>query len=368
MKSRRSSPHAELVRMSTLTVNTGTDSADLKIDEIFANMNGPNGFSPLVHDSHHSRSGTPILNGTSHDPYTPPRRSTSGKLLTSSSRSPDQLAARGPSPISTNGDAAVVDGGLSSPWSSAVGRATTGKSGRVIEKLQAENDRLRREFRLEALRREEEQKKGEMARGKMESLQAANDHLVQMREAEKASLARRGRKVEELKADLESERGRRSEAERHLKTIMTESERTEEGMKRQLREEVERAKKATSQYDVLSSSWRQLDDGYRRKTERLKREMTQLNTDYTEDRHKLERMEIIIEQQRQEIEKMRLAKEAVSGQYDAYQREMEESTRAMRERASKNEQAQDKALEETLHVLGEMRHVINIKKFVRDAD
>ncbi|KAI9809006.1 MAG: hypothetical protein M1825_002295 [Sarcosagium campestre] len=370
MKSRHVKPHPELVRMSTLTLNTG-DPPQLKIDEVFTSMNGASGFSPLIREASPPLriNGSGMSNGSLSDPHTPPRRSTSsGKLLTTSPRSAESHAVPVSSPATALGESAAADGVVSPQWSSAVGRATTGKSGRVIEKLQAENDRLRRELKFECLRREEEQKKGEMARGKMESLQATNDNLIQIREAEMASMARKTRKLDELKVDLESERSRRLEAERQLKSIMMESERTEEEMRQQLREESEKARRAASQYDVLSSTWRQLDDGYRRKTEKLRKDMAQVNAEYTEDRRRLGRLEIIIEQQRHELEKTQQAKEAISKHFDSYKQEAEDSTREMREAAERNDQSSQQALADTLQVLGEMRHIINVKKYVRGAE
>ncbi|KAH0545050.1 hypothetical protein FGG08_000821 [Glutinoglossum americanum] len=258
---------------------------------------------------------------------------------------------------------------LPSPqWSSAVGRATTGKSGRVIEKLMAENDRLRRELKLETLRREEEQKRGEMARGKMESLRDINDNLIHQTNVDKASLARRERKIEDLKADIESERKMRVEAESGLKQVQRESDVTIQELKSNLVSESEKARRNASQYDVLASSWKQLDDGYRRKTEAFRGELRQLKAEKDEDRAKLARLEIIVEQQRHEVEKMRVMKERIEKQYEDYIEEAEMSTRDMREKAKRNEKDNEEALEEAKKVLGELKYLLNLKKFVRDAD
>ncbi|KAI9782100.1 MAG: hypothetical protein M1839_005446 [Geoglossum umbratile] len=271
------------------------------------------------------------------------------------------------SPGASSNDASS-DNVQSPQWSSAVGRATTGKSGRVIERLMAENDRLRRELKLETLRREEEQKRGEMARGKMESLQSINDNLVHQANVDKASLARRERKIEDLKADIESERKRRVEAESGLKQIQRESDATIQELKSNLVSETEKARKNSSQYDVLASSWKQLDDGYRRKAGAFREELRQLKVEKDEDRAKLARLEIVVEQQRQEVEKMRVTKERIEKQYEHYIGEAEVSTRDMREKAIRNERENEEALEETKRVLGELRYLLNLKKFVRGVD
>ncbi|KAL9063333.1 MAG: hypothetical protein Q9157_008293, partial [Trypethelium eluteriae] len=83
------------------------------------------------------------------------------------------------------------DENSNSAWSSAVGRATTGKSGRVIERLMAENDRLRRELRAELSAREELQKRLETSRPITEALQVENSNLAAMRASDASVIARR---------------------------------------------------------------------------------------------------------------------------------------------------------------------------------
>ncbi|KAI9842308.1 MAG: hypothetical protein M1838_003177 [Thelocarpon superellum] len=333
-------------------------------------MPAANGYTALDRDGPSPKrpGASTHINGVLADPPTPRSPSTTGTSFTSSSHPPDLPIYTRLSPVSSLADKSPFDGVGSPTWSSAVGRATTGKSGRVIEKLQAENDRLRRELRLEVLRREEEQRKGEMTRSKIESLQTTNDNLLQIQEADRSSLARRERKMEEMRTDLDAERARRKEIDTQLRALLKEGEQLERQLRARAREEAERAKKATSQYDVLSTSWRQLDANYRRKLDKLRVDLATVNQEGAEDRAKLDRLEITVEQQRQEVDKMRVAKEAITAEFATFKYETEESTRAMRERAQSNDVASTKALEDTLRVLGEMKHVINVKKFVRHAE
>ena len=334
-------------------------------------MTGVNGFSPMDYEPQMTptkQNGKSPVNGPQIRQSSPLQTKgldyTDGLTTSLSQESP---LASPLSPAPSNPDASQLDAHLS-PWSSAVGRAQTGKSGRVIEKLMAENDRLRRELKLETIRREEEQKRGENARGKMESLQATNDSLIQMRDVDKTALARRDRKLEELKSELETERVKRHEAESELRVVQRDTESSIQEMRRELKKAVETSKKATTQYEVLSSSWRHLDEGYRRKTERLKNEFASLKQERKEDSEHLERLEVTVEQQRQEFDKMRQAKDGVVKEFESYKTKSEESTSDMRERAERNEKANNKALEETQQVLGQMRHIINVKKFVKVAD
>ena len=337
-------------------------------------MSTINGYTPVSQDQSTqkiSSGGSPVNGvGGGGDHGLLSRNSSTYSSFGTSLRTPDLDPTTRPlSPTSWNAEGSTTDG--SSPvtqWSSAVGRATTGKSGRVIERIQAENDRLRRELRLETLRREEEQKKSEMARGQMQSLQSAYDNVAHMRESDLLSWNRKERKMQELRSDLEGERARREEAESQLNQLMRETERVEGELRAKLREETERAIRATSQYDILSSSWKQMDDEYRRKAEKLQSELARIRLDSAEDRKRLDQLEITVEQHRQEVEKMRVAKERLSKEFEIYKMETEKSTRGMKERAESNERNNEEALEETLKVLGQMRHVINLKKYVRDTE
>ncbi len=254
------------------------------------------------------------------------------------------------------------------PWSAAVGHATTGKSGRVIERLMGENDHLRRDVKLKNLRYEEEAKRSEMARSKLENLQATNDNLVASHEVDKAALARRDRKFEELKAELEVERRRREMAEQETKDTTKERDEVVSRCRRELMEEKETARKITAQYDVLSSSWKTLSEGYRRQLDKLRADIKLLTQRRVEDRTKLERLVVVMEQTRRESEKMSQAKQAVSKIFQDYKAESEEGMKDIRERAARNEEASHGALEEMEKVVGEMRYIINLKKDLKDAE
>ncbi|KAI9677900.1 MAG: hypothetical protein M1829_002397 [Trizodia sp. TS-e1964] len=370
MKSQQNSAEPEIYRIRTLRLSSSgnIEPENLSYNDFFsANMNGITAsiVSPLKQSGNHN-------NESLHFTSTPSKQS-----IVSSNNSPrlhtPDLHLRTNSPLTpalstvTTENINPADCVTSPQWSSAVGRATTGKSGRVIERLMAENDRLRRELKLETLRREEEQKRGETTRSRIDSLQQQNDNLVHQANMDKATLLRRERKAEELKADLEAEVEKRKLVEDQLKSIMSETEQAIGCLRREVIEERDRAKKASSQYDVISSSWRQLDDGYRRRMERLKVDLAQLRTERQEDQCKLVRLEVTMEQQQQETSKMRVAKDAIEREFLAYKRESENGTRDMRERAERNEQANEKALQETKKVLGEMRYIISVGQNVKGA-
>ena len=258
--------------------------------------------------------------------------------------------------------------GASEPgWSSAVGRATTGKSGRVIERLMAENDRLQREKNLATVQLEEEVKRSESARSALENFRVVNENLTSMHEMDKTVLARRERKLEELRLDLEAERSRREKAESQVKETRRERDQAVEKLMRELVEEREQCKRAISQYEVLSKSWKGLDESYARQMLKLKADFRKLWDETVEDKSKLTQLEIIVEQLRQEGEKIKKAKEKMLYDFEVYKIEKEESIRELRQRAERNDIAHEQALQDVNNVLGEMKYVINVRRDVRST-
>ena len=255
----------------------------------------------------------------------------------------------------------------SSPWSAAVGRATNGKSGRVIERLMGENDRLQREMALACAKYDEELKRSESARSALESVRASNQNLLSMHETDKSLLARKERKIEELKQELESERSKREHAEAETKETRVERDTTVQKLMKESLEEKEQAKRSSTQYDVLAKSWKNQEERYDRQIQKLRGSVKTLQDEQGEDKQKLTRLDVIMEQLKQEGEKTNKAKESLAREFEAYKNEQELGIKGMRERAERNEKANEKILTDVNTVLGEMKYVVNLKKDVRSS-
>ncbi|MCJ1351855.1 MAG: hypothetical protein MMC33_001839 [Icmadophila ericetorum] len=252
-------------------------------------------------------------------------------------------------------------------WSSAVGRATTGKSGRVIERLMADNDRFQRELKLATARLEEEIKRSELARTALDSLRATNENLKAMHDADKVALGRRERKIEDLKTDLEAERKRREMAEREARDVAREKDEVVDSCRKEVLQEKETSKRSTSQYEILSNSWKSLDEGYRRQTQRLKTDIKALREDRAKDQQRIAQLDIVTGQLHQESEKTRKLKDKMAREFEAYKQLKEEDMWNIKERAQRNESANEEALKEVTKVLGEMKWVMNVKRNVKGA-
>lgn len=251
-------------------------------------------------------------------------------------------------------------------WSSAVGRATTGgKSGRVIERLMNDNDRLLRERKLATVKLDEEIKRGESARLALESLQVSNENLNCMHESDMNLISKRDRRIQELREELKVEVTRREQAEENTRYSRRERDETIEQVRREAKEDRELSKRATSQYDLLSKSWKSLEERYELQIKNLKDDIDAIKKEINHDTHKVARLEVIMEQLHREAEKSKKTNEKLAMELGAYKSLQEDAIENIKQRASKNDLAYDQAQDQISSVLGDMRYVMNITRDVR---
>ena len=254
------------------------------------------------------------------------------------------------------------------PWSSAVGRATLGKSGRVIERLMGENDKLKRDKNLATVKLEEELRRGESASAALDSLRTTNEHLMAIHDADKAALARRDRKLEELKADLLSEKSRREKAEAEVKNAGHERDEAVKFYKKETLEAQEWGGKAVAEHRILLQSWNGLEEGYKRQTEDLACTMQFLRKKRVQDLELLARRDATVEQLQQGLAKTQKANDAIVKLFADYRKMKEDSLEEFRERAERSEKANEELAKTMAEVVGEMKYVMNVKRDVRGAE
>jgi methyl-accepting chemotaxis protein len=298
-------------------------------------------------------------------------------ILTSTTSSTTSLPQNiPPSPPRTNGSGSsyldAYDNAASllstSPTGGNLQRMTTGKSGRVIEKLMAENDRLRRELKVETTAREEERKAKEAIRQARDSLQSTNDNLILQNNIDKSSLARKDRKIEELKTHRDFERDQRVVLQERSKIQIKESDELVQDLKSSLSREISERKRAVNQYDVVRESFKRMDDGYRQRVERLKAQLDALLLERERDRQFLQRLEVTVEQQRQELEKLRLAKNKITEKYEDVLERAEEGLKDITQAAKSQELILEETTKEARSTLGALRHLIGVHNAFTDFD
>ena len=230
-----------------------------------------------------------------------------------------------------------------------------------------ENDRLLREKKLATVQLEEELKRGDSARSALESLQISNENLTSMHESDVNLLLKRDRKIQELREELRTEVVRREKAEASTRDLRLERDETVERIRKEAIEDREQSKRATNLYEVLSKSWKNLEDRYERQLRSLKTDMQTLQDDIKSDQEKLVRFEVITEQLSREMEKSQKVKDRLWLDFEEYKRQQECGINDMRKSATLNEEAMNHTQQQLETVLGQMRHIINVKRDVRGA-
>ncbi|KGQ01356.1 hypothetical protein PAAG_11934 [Paracoccidioides lutzii Pb01] len=192
-------------------------------------------------------------------------------------------------------------------WSSAVGHAMTGKSGRVIHNLQEDIARLTRECSLHRSRAEEAQRVNEALRLQLLNVTDRLRNSEQAHEAHLISIARKDRKIEELKAELQGEKERRLKAEDDARRTNQLAALERDEHHRAFAKANEIAAQARNQYDTLSRMRAKEQLEFRMRLDAARRELRELCGREVErqrqlTRFDLTRFDVIIEQKNREIE------------------------------------------------------------------
>lgn len=260
------------------------------------------------------------------------RRVISGGLSTTPSKPPTLQNGNSPLPngaLDTPNPIAVASSSPAvsenSPWVSTIGHVgTTGKSGRVIERLQADNDRLKRELNAEVTRREEAQRSLQTHKPQLDALREENANLAQMHESSSGLLTRKDRKIAELKEELDHERKRRAEAERRTRDAEKKRDEIEEQSRRKVQQSTEMSKQHERQLSIQQASYAQMSTEYQQRTDTVNNQMQTLTKQREEDKRNLAKLEIVCEQMRQKMEHSERLNHDLSDTIDLWKQERDE--------------------------------------------
>ena len=243
-------------------------------------------------------------------------------------------------------------------WSSAIGHASTGKSGRVIERLQGDIDRLHREKQLLKVRYEESEKNNEALQTRCQYLQDRNSNYEQSHEANLRQLARRERQLEELREDLKKGQHRTAAAEKAAQSAAVNEE--------QWRQQASQAKSIATQketeYDVIVSCRKLDNDRHQTGLDKVKENIDRLLDGRQADLENYRKLEIVAEQQQQTINQLEELTRKLSANFKAYKNEIDKAIAGMREHVNSNDSAIAARLDEMTRVTGEMRWVMNVEE------
>lgn len=266
------------------------------------------------------------------------------------------------SPNPTNGDASST-----TEWSSAVGHATTGKSGRVIHTLQEDIARLTREVGVYRSRAEETQRMNDVYKTQVQNMGERLRNLELANETNLQSISRKDQKIKELRTEAQGEKERRQNAEgtaNHTNQLMTQAR---DEYNRKTAELQEIANLSQTQYDVLLKS-RQRENAELQKRFKVIRDDFLLLKSQQETKHvELERLDTIMAQKNREIEAGRDSFDKLFETYEAYKKAHDEDVQGLITKGHQGSAQLDAALASLKATEGQMKWVMLNHERTKDS-
>jgi chromosome segregation ATPase len=269
--------------------------------------------------------------------------------------SPTSPSQAHPSASDANGDAPT------SEWS-AVGHAATGKSGRVIHNLQEEIARLTRECTLYKSRAEEYQRTNEAYKIQQQNTNERIRNLEQVNDTNLNSIARKDRKLEELRIELQHERNKRQDAEKDANQTNQTMFEERETHNRELARSQEIAKYYETQYEVLSSSNKREKADFAKRINAIWAEVEAIAGARKTHMHSTERLEVLADQKNREVDSLKDSYEKLVTKHTEYKEMKENEFRGTINSAKSNNAAIDKVLAQLKETETEMKWAIRLHK------
>lgn len=245
-------------------------------------------------------------------------------------------------------------------WSSAIGHASTGKSGRVIERLQGDIDRLRREKQLLKVRHEEVEKANETLTTTNQYLQDRASNYEQSHEASLRQIARKERQVEDLREELRREKVKSALAEERAQAASM----NEKDWRDQASQAKAIASHKESEYETIVSCRNLDNERHQNGLANIRSSFETLLRHRQEDLEKQKKLEIVAEQQRETISQLEELTKKLNANFKAYRTEIDRAIGDLKGNASLNDEAVGFKLKEMDEVTGLMRWVMNVDEIV----
>ena len=254
----------------------------------------------------------------------------------------------------------LSDDGIHLPAHLRSGGGGGGKSGRVIDKLASENSRLHRELNEKTARLEEAQRTHETDTIAVQQAKESAMRHQHMYETNEAVLARRDRKVEELKEALSAEKTRREHAEKERRDMaeMLQSEMSTTA--KQLAIEQEKRLYHQTQHEIL-------EHAYKKGKTPWQSHVDKLNTDMNKIVASLKQLHVAQNDMSAQQSRTDDIHEKMVATFEDYKREKHNLLGPVAGKINENEQATSQLLEEMTDTLHKMKWVIAVKKNVKDT-
>lgn len=293
-------------------------------------------------------------------------------LSTSKAYNPRTLgynrASSSPSNPSANPVETTNSDAPTSEWSAVGHAAATGKSGRVIHNLQEEIARLTRECTLYKSRAEEYQRTNEAYKIQQQNMNERLRNLEQVNETNLNSIARKDRKLEELRTELQHERSKRQDAEMDANQTNHTMREERENHNREQARSLEIAKHHETQYEVLSSATKRDKAEFAKRINAIWAELTTLANAQKTHTDSTERLEVLADQKNREFDILKESYEKLLAQHSTYKEMKDNDFRETIESAKSNNDMIAGILAQVKETETEMKWAIRLNESRKPSD
>jgi DNA repair exonuclease SbcCD ATPase subunit len=246
-------------------------------------------------------------------------------------------------------------------WS-AVGKATiSGRSGRVIERLQSDLDQAKRDNKSLQLSNDELHSSYALLAAEVDSLRSSAETNETIVANLQAQAGRKDRKITELKEDLAEQKTLRLKAEAAYNNTVTGSEMRVNEAQRERTKAVETAKYYQTQYEVVASSTRRLREEYEQKTKQLSEKMTSMLRSMAEDERKKAQYEEDATAYAAMIQSINSTNKHLSELVQNYQSTRDEEVATLKAKLAEHDEKMAVWQQEAQETVGSMKRVMNVK-------
>lgn len=263
-----------------------------------------------------------------------------------------------------------ASGGSASPqpWSSAVGRANLGKSGRVIERLMGENDMLKRDLQIERLHAEEARQAVKMTEERIDAINTDYEGRLHDAAINKTLLKKRERQLADLKDHMDAERHRADEAVERERGWREAMEKMDIEAKQKVDDASNYAMLMEGRYNALTSHWKEQEEAVNRTVRNLSGEISALVQERMRDGERLDALQQLCNEEKEALARLEEENRRIAQVSEAYKAEQDASLVSIRTRARDQEKANEDVLVEAQRVLGELKWALGVKRNVKGAN
>lgn len=274
----------------------------------------------------------------------------------------------GPLPVDSASGSPAEGPQSPSPWRTPIPHSQNTKTSQFIDKVTAENDRLRREITAEKLAREEASKRLDAAKAMAEEARTENQHLQMLTDTNARAIERKDRKLEELKASLEAEQRRRIAAEQREAEMSRILGETRSEAQREVARAVALQQQAETHAEAARDGFKRIEESYQWKVREMSRQLDELKNQYAEAAKKIRQQAIVGEQLAQECARAFKAEDCMKDLLVSYKKEHEKGLEGLIDEAARmrvaiptKEAAADELCEAIKQTSDKMKWVLGVK-------